>query len=434
MDLGQGRGHDRIVPSGMNVWGNKMLTKKTWKCSKAPKVLGTEALISIPAMALGLIFSLAMGVPLSLAQEAQNRDKQNIKVLSSEIRVINNPREPEFASLILDLQEEINIGRDDDKNYLFWLIHDIQVDDEGRIYVDDARNFRIQVFDRNGKYLKTIGRQGQGPGEFQQPTKLRVHPRANQLYVRDTPSRRISIFNLIGNYLGSVPTQQSVLDYFPLETSELVAALSLSSASDLTDTHFLAKIDTKGTILKESTRFLSNFWQERTSGGTTWASTGYEFQLYIAPLGKDTFVSGFSNEYGLTVVDKDLKALCQINKVEPTPTLTGEERKLFERFPTLKTKPYYFAILSDSRGRIYVQRNFTHNKNTVQDDIPKNVDVFGNDGIFIYRTSLPPNTRVIRDGYLYSFSVDWEGGLESVHRYRIKNWGQIKERSDTARN
>jgi hypothetical protein len=413
-----------------------MLAKESSKFpkGKAPNVLGIVALISIPALALGLIFSLGMGVPLSLAQEVQNRDKQIRNVSSNEIRVVNNPREPEFGSLILDLQEEINIGRDDDKNYMFWLIHEIQVDDEGRIYVDDARNYRIQIFDRNGNYAKTIGRQGQGPGEFQQPTKLRVHPRANRLYVRDIPSRRISIFNLLGNYLGSVPTQHSVLDYYPLETSDLIAAVSYSSASDLTDTHFLAKIDTKGTIIKESTRFLSNFWQERTSGGTTWVSTGYEFQLYIAPLGKDTFVSGFSMEYGLTVVDKDLKALFQINKVEPTPTLTGEEKKLFERFPTLKIKPYFFAILSDSSGRIYVQRNFTHNKNTVQDDVPKNVDVFGNDGTFIYRTSLPPNTRVIRDGYLYSFSVDWEGGIESVHRYRIKNWAQIKENSANARN
>lgn len=420
----------------MNVWGDRMSTKKTWKWSKgkASKVLGTEALISTPTVALGLILSLVTGIPLALAQEVQNRDKQNSKVSSSELRVVNNPREPEFGSLILDLQEEINIGRDDDKNYLFWLIHDIQVDDEGRIYIDDARNGRIQVFDRNGKYVKTIGRQGQGPGEFGVPTRLRVLPRANRLYVRDIGTQRISIFNLLGNYLGSVPTQHIVLDYYPLETSELIAAVSFSSASDLADTHFLAKIDTKGTIVKESTRFLSNFWQERTSGGTTWVSTGYEFQLYIAPLGRDTFVSGFSKEYGLTVVDKDLKALCQINKVEPTPATTREEKKLFERFPTLKTKPYFFAILSDSSGRIYVQRNFTHNKNTVQDDVPKNVDVFGNDGTFIYRTSLPPNTRVIRDGHLYSFSVDWEGGLESVHRYRIKNWGQIKEKRDPARN
>jgi hypothetical protein len=414
-----------------------MLTKKTWKCSKGKtsKVLGTTALISIPALALGLILSIVRGIPLSLAQNEQPRDKQNSSVSSSQIRVINNPREPEFGSLILDLQEEISIGRDDDKNYLFWLIRDIQIDDEGRIYVGDTRNGRIQVFERTGKYVKTIGRQGQGPGEFAQPTILRVLPRANRIYVDDKGTLRISIFNLLGNYRGSVPTQNSiVLDYYPLETSELIAALSVVSDSALTDTHLLAKIDNKGTIVKESKRFLSNTWQERMSGGTSWVSTGYEFRLYMAPLGQGTFVCGFSKEYGLTVVDKNLKELCQINKVEPTPALTGEEKKLFGRFPTLKAKPYFFAILSDSSGRIYVQRNYTHNKNTVQDDVPKNVDVFGNDGTFIYRTSLPPNTCVIRDGYLYSFSVDWEGGLESVHRYRIKNWGQIKERSDTARN
>jgi hypothetical protein len=410
-----------------------MLTKKTWECSKgkASKILGTKALISILALALGLILSIVTGIPLSLAQNEQPRDKQNSSVSSNQIRVINNPREPEYGSLILDLQEEISIGRDDDKNYLFWLIHDVQVDDEGCIYVDDSRNGRIQVFDRNGKYLKTIGRQGQGPGEFTLLTRLRILPRAGRLYVRDSGTRRISFFNLLGNYLGSVPTPYAiVLDFYPLETLELIADLSVFSESGLTETHFLAKIDTKGTVVKELTRFLSNPWVERTSGGIGGGNTGYEFRLYLAPVGREQFVYGFSKEYRLTVVDRDLKALCQINKVEPTPALTGEEKKLFERVPTLKAKPYFFAILGDSSGRIYAQRNFAYNKNPVQDDVPKSVDVFGDDGTFIYRTSLPPNTRVIRDGYLYSFSVDWEGGLESVHRYRIKNWGQIKTKSD----
>ena len=54
------------------------------------------------------------------------------------------------------------------------------------------------------------------------------------------------------------------------------------------------------------------------------------------------------------------------------------------------------------------------------------VDVFSPEGYFIYTTALPPNTHVIKDGYLYSFSVDFDEGQESVIRYKIKNWAQMK--------
>ena len=36
----------------------------------------------------------------------------------------------------------------------------ITVDSDGKVYVVDTANFRIQIFDPEGKYLKTIGALG----------------------------------------------------------------------------------------------------------------------------------------------------------------------------------------------------------------------------------------------------------------------------------
>ena len=37
------------------------------------------------------------------------------------------------------------------------------------------------------------------------------------------------------------------------------------------------------------------------------------------------------------------------------------------------------------------------------DKAEKEVDIFSQEGYYLYRTVLPPNTTVIKDGYLYFF-------------------------------
>lgn len=44
----------------------------------------------------------------------------------------------------------------------------------GRIYVADRTAPRVVVFDRTGAYVETLGRGGEGPGEFRDPTALSV--------------------------------------------------------------------------------------------------------------------------------------------------------------------------------------------------------------------------------------------------------------------
>ncbi|MFC1476904.1 6-bladed beta-propeller [candidate division KSB1 bacterium] len=56
-----------------------------------------------------------------------------------------------------------------DDNYNMYIISDMCSDKEGNLYFVDNGNTRIQVFDAHGKYLRTIGREGQGPGEFMIP-------------------------------------------------------------------------------------------------------------------------------------------------------------------------------------------------------------------------------------------------------------------------
>ena len=46
----------------------------------------------------------------------------------------------------------------------------------GRIFVADGTGERVIVFDENGRFVRTIGRAGDGPGEFRSPTALALDP------------------------------------------------------------------------------------------------------------------------------------------------------------------------------------------------------------------------------------------------------------------
>ena len=114
------------------------------------------------------------------------------------------------------------------------------------------------------------------------------------------------------------------------------------------------------------------------------------------------------------------------------PKFTSEERSMYKKmkFPVPDFKPYFYSIFSDSKGRIYVQRNKT--VDVIRGYGPfekekKQVDIFSKEGYFLYRASLPPNTCVIKDGFLYSRDLDEEEGTEYVVRFKINNWELIEE-------
>jgi len=79
---------------------------------------------------------------------------------------------------------------------------DIVVDKSGNVYVMDSKAKHIKKFDAAGKFLKLIGREGQGPGEFTRPSGL-VCSR-DKLVAWDMMAFRFSLFTLDGEPIKSV--------------------------------------------------------------------------------------------------------------------------------------------------------------------------------------------------------------------------------------
>jgi DNA-binding beta-propeller fold protein YncE len=71
---------------------------------------------------------------------------------------------------------------------------------DGRLYVADLKNDRIQVFDATGKVLTTWGRTGSGPGEFKSPAGIGVDKHDN-IYVTEIGNDRVQVFDRTGKFL-----------------------------------------------------------------------------------------------------------------------------------------------------------------------------------------------------------------------------------------
>lgn len=82
----------------------------------------------------------------------------------------------------------------------FNLPRDVALGKDGRIYVVDGGNFRVQIFDRNGKYLKSFGSVGKQLGNFARPKEIATDRQGN-VYVADTAFGNIQIFNPEGEML-----------------------------------------------------------------------------------------------------------------------------------------------------------------------------------------------------------------------------------------
>ena len=75
------------------------------------------------------------------------------------------------------------------------------------LYVADAKKHQVLCYSTvDGSAVRTIGRRGGGPGEFNFPTNLTVN-RSGRLYVADTLNFRIQMFNPDGGFLGEFGTQ-----------------------------------------------------------------------------------------------------------------------------------------------------------------------------------------------------------------------------------
>jgi hypothetical protein len=104
------------------------------------------------------------------------------------------------------LAPQLRLGDDEDgEAFQFTRISGV-VQGPGAVYVAQDGQQEVLVFDLQGRYIRTIGRQGSGPGEFQGLQSIGVL--GDTLWTIDVGLRRISVFQADGQLIATTPLEQ----------------------------------------------------------------------------------------------------------------------------------------------------------------------------------------------------------------------------------
>lgn len=360
-------------------------------------------------VSLGLMAGLLAGAPAS----AQDKWKGTV-VKEGDVTVVRNPKEPLYKTPVLELKEDFSLGGPDaEGEYAFGQIRTLVVDDEGSIYVLDTQNAHVKVFDRSGKYVRTIGRKGQGPGEFSGPRALSLDRAAGELAVLET-SRRMSFFKTDGTFLRHVPFKEIWALYGRVDSKGNIYVTEgvVEEKDPRYETKMLAPDASLIAMLARSPAPVR-------AGGKLTAFTAISYFVVDA---FDRLVYGYPLTYEIRIFGPAGPKLSKriTREYDPVP-ITEEEKqakeKEYEQVPDFvvdfpKHHSAYDRFFTSDLGHIIV---WTWEK-TVDGKFIH--DVFDPEGRFIGRVPLKPIGMEILKGKYYALEED-EEGYQTVRRYAV---------------
>lgn len=363
------------------------------------------------------------------------------------VKVIKNPNEPLYGNVTFDLEEDLSIGNEEDDNFMFHRPGMPIVDSEGNIFVLDRGNYRIQKYGSNGKYLKSIGRHGQGPGEFERPSYLYLD-HSDNIYVGD--GRHIDVFDKNGIFKKTFKSTGYEFHLGITKEGNIFAQIDFLITPER-GTQEIAIINPKGDKIKTIVSFPIEKSPPLRGALNFYVSNPYHPSLYACFLNGEYCVYGYSSEYRLFMVTSSGVIACIIENDELGEVFTVKEkdelldRKMKElkqsrfrsklsrsevkrvyKFP--KYKPFFNSILIDDKDRIYAKR---FHLPTDKDKTPI-FDLFSKEGYYLYKIKiplyrLPFNQNSIQKGSVYTREFDRETGCAKIKRYKIKNWEHLQE-------
>jgi len=279
----------------------------------------------------------------------------------------------------------------------------LDCDAAGNVYVMDFSDNNIKVFGASGKFLKLIGRKGQGPGEFNMPIDI-VFAK-DRLIVWDMGNDRLCALTISGGFIKSENAAAFSGRPYKVEalpTGEIILETEKTyfNEPDRPQDHFL-EILTPGLQIKNkifSQAVLRNKYM-RIGGQLFNLPQPFCPDIYwdISPSGN--IAVGFSGKYEVTFYDKQgVEALRFSHPYNPVKVTAEDEKSFFDgmsyttgtgvkrgapdhivkntTFP--KFKPAFNALIVDSDGNTLV-----HTYRKSKEEIYRYFDAFDPQGKFI---------------------------------------------------
>jgi hypothetical protein len=152
--------------------------------------------------AVFILLGLLIGPHVGNAVEWEGKEEVRDGILH-----VRNTAQAMLDQVVYETEELWRLGGFSDADQeLFGVINDVLVDARDNVYLLDLQLSEVRVFNIDGEYVRTIGREGEGPGEFRYPTSMLFLPDGKLGVIQPSASRLI-LFDAEGNPAGDLRIQ-----------------------------------------------------------------------------------------------------------------------------------------------------------------------------------------------------------------------------------
>jgi hypothetical protein len=181
------------------------------------------------------LFNLNL-ISVNQKKATEDENKERLAKIEQECQKYKLPPNAREMKLIKSFPKEELM----DSGAFIWEGKSIVADRTGDIYVADGKQNAILRFDRDGTYIRTYGRSGEGPGDLNLPVDIKVDKIGN-LHVLELGNRRIQIINPKGECLSSFKVFRSYFSFDMVDGNYLLPKWDIDAGDKVID-----KLDANG--------------------------------------------------------------------------------------------------------------------------------------------------------------------------------------------
>jgi len=359
-----------------------------------------------------------MTVASLAALSDQQKSYPVVTVIKDGVKTITNPEYPRNGRFAAKLTAEMSCG-EEAKPEMAMLNKplDLKVDDQGRVYVMDWGDVHIKVYDRQGRFLRTIGRKGQGPGEFDMPAFFDLMS-GGKICVLDGRQRRITILTNEGQYVSSFRFDGffralAIDGQDRLFLAKYGATEELKLSTEFREVPYITGIfrtDASGKEMVHLTDFTgeAQLMLGMNGGGITSIGSLYVIVWDVNHQGK--LYGGFNEIYRLGSYGPDGKIEFAFGR-EFTPLKNPRYKGLRGQKKTMPA--FNEKIVFDEKENLWLE--------LYKDDAIKDFtyDVFSPEGIYLKQVRIDQRIFQFKNGKVYSI-VRPEEGYPSIKRFLME--------------
>ncbi|NOT06973.1 MAG: hypothetical protein HOP28_02085 [Gemmatimonadales bacterium] len=318
------------------------------------------------------------------------------------------------------LEEELRIGlAEGAEEYVFGDVVELVPDGSGGVYIFDRQGPVLRHYDGTGRFMKTLGRQGGGPGEYRAIVGMGVR-RDGRLMVHDAQNRRIAFYAPDGSPSGHWPVNSGLFIDRSLLVDSLdhtyIKAVTIERPGDPAAPPWpigLIHLDAEGRVV--DTLYPPRIAGEpKSTGGPLAVAKTWELHPYGT-------VVGINRSYVFEIRRPNGTVTRIVRRHEPIPVSEGEweaheARRRWEiadeglspehAEETPRTKPAYRSFHVAQDGRIWVRKYMPSVPIPVDGEVrqggpppfpfmePAGFDVFEPDGDYLGHVGVPPRTTI----------------------------------------